>query len=917
VFGGAPGQRDHKETLMMRSVLWLALLAGVVSSAAAQQRPYRIDDYFSTEEVSASSVTVGPSGEAVAFTKLRAANTQLANSLVIPETRGDIWLQDAPGRPARNLTNGLADSSGWWAPQWSPDGQWLAFLSSRGGEVRVWGWERARQQLRQLSPSGVDFTERGGCRWVDARRLLCLVLPEGERSTPLGPGGYVIGKAVERAEAAWAGAKRGELTASAVHSLEFKLPQRRLLLVDVGTGTGQVVATTQSIDMHGLPNWWLSPAAQAVAFVRPSAVTYAGVQRQSMGYPAAIDLRRLDGRPLRLSQALPTNVVTSTLQWSPDGQALAFFALGDAVVHPELLYGEGAREVRYPAVASKEYPGQLWRVNLARGTVERLQTGDIDLGQGATPPAFLWTAAGELLFHAPHLVQGARPLTPSASAWVVLGRDGRTRALVPGGQQLPNALEPLDGGAVFVGLIDGEVWRVDPAKGTAKNLTARVAPRVHRMSPAAGAQPTTHLVVSSVQTPRTAWETMRVSQGRGVEYLSDYSLLHLASGATTPLRAPRPRAAVVAYHGVSQSALWHADDRDGAFLWRSTGIRPVDSLVATNRFLKDAVLGEQRTIEYTTLNGERMQAKLTLPVGYQQGRRYPLVVDFDIGYTADGSSHYAAADPSTLPSPYEEPFAAAGYVYMFASWPTTSMDPVGRSNLLLGPNGVIPAVEEVIRLGIADPERLFLYGASSAGYGVFALVTQTSRFKAAAAHAGWTDQITMRLTTTIHSRYTENPFDIAMMGANYSTSRLPSWRNGEHYRRNSPLSYVDRVQTPLLILHGDFDEVPITEPELFFKALVMQRKPAQFVRYWGEGHAINTPANLRDYFQRIFAWYDQWGDIARDTAGHLVFEGNRVKSRGGAPPLPADAYARFGPTAPAADRPLGPTARGTGRSGSH
>jgi dipeptidyl aminopeptidase/acylaminoacyl peptidase len=120
------------------------------------------------------------------------------------------------------------------------------------------------------------------------------------------------------------------------------------------------------------------------------------------------------------------------------------------------------------------------------------------------------------------------------------------------------------------------------------------------------------------------------------------------------------------------------------------------------------------------------------------------------------------------------------------------------------------------------------------------------------------------------------------MGARYDVSRLPFWRNGDHYRRNSPLSYVDRVQTPLLILHGDLDAIPITEPEMFFKALVMQGKPAQFVRYWGEGHGNKTPANVRDYWQRIFSWYDEWGDIARDGAGNMLFDGDRVQSRKGA-----------------------------------
>jgi hypothetical protein len=463
----------------------------------------------------------------------------------------------------------------------------------------------------------------------------------------------------------------------------------------------------------------------------------------------------------------------------------------------------------------------------------------------------------------------------------------------PDGLRLPAALESVDGGAAFLGLLDGEVWRVDPTQGTRQNLTARFGPRIETVSPVKGAKATSQLVVSTLRRqPQSAWEQLMAR----VNYfgsLLDYFLVDVTTGATRPLPRPAPSADLVDYDGVSQSAVWHAGDRAGTFLWRQVGTRPAETLVATNTFWKDVVTGEQRVLDYVTLNGEQMQAKLVLPVDYQPGRRYPLVVDFDIGSTSKSTGMLVVGDSSVLPALAEESFPAAGYVYMTASWPSTSMDQVGRGNMLLGLNGILPAVEKVIAEVIADPERLFLFGVSSAGYGVFALVTQTSRFKAAAAHAGWVDQITDPLTTTIHGRYTENPFDISRMGAPYISSRLPFWRNGENYRRNSPLSYVDRVQTPLLILHGDLDPVPITEPEMFFKALVMQRKPAQFVRYWGEGHGNDIPANRRDYFQRLFAWYDQWGDIARDANGNLVFDGNRVKSREGTPALPAEAYAGF------------------------
>jgi dipeptidyl aminopeptidase/acylaminoacyl peptidase len=118
----------------------------------------------------------------------------------------------------------------------------------------------------------------------------------------------------------------------------------------------------------------------------------------------------------------------------------------------------------------------------------------------------------------------------------------------------------------------------------------------------------------------------------------------------------------------------------------------------------------------------------------------------------------------------------------------------------------------------------------------------------------------------------------------------PPWKDWGRYLRNSPIFYVDRVQTPLLIVHGDMETaVPIEQAEEFFRALYRQGKRARFVRYWGEGHVLASPANIRDFWHQTYAWLDEFCDISRDAAGNLIFEGDRVKSRKGAPPLkPSD-----------------------------
>ena len=84
----------------------------------------------------------------------------------------------------------------------------------------------------------------------------------------------------------------------------------------------------------------------------------------------------------------------------------------------------------------------------------------------------------------------------------------------------------------------------------------------------------------------------------------------------------------------------------------------------------------------------------------------------------------------------------------------------------------------------------------------------------------------------------------------------PPWKEMERYIGNSPITYVGKVETPLLIMQGDLDYIPIQQGEEFFTALYRQNKKARFVRYWGEDHLLTSPANIRDMWARVYVWLD-------------------------------------------------------------
>jgi dipeptidyl aminopeptidase/acylaminoacyl peptidase len=297
------------------------------------------------------------------------------------------------------------------------------------------------------------------------------------------------------------------------------------------------------------------------------------------------------------------------------------------------------------------------------------------------------------------------------------------------------------------------------------------------------------------------------------------------------------------------------------FVWRSaTGPGTAETLVSANTFLRGIAEGEFNSIEYTSLDGERLKAWVLLPVGYEPGKRYPVITSVYAGSVAGPmpSPYNSIAQPSSLNPQIP---AANGYAVLIPSMPLAA-EGVADDPMLRLPNGVLPAVDRIVELGIADPQRIYLMGQSFGGYSTYGLVTQTNRFAAAVSLAGLSNLISLYSQFDARLRYTdhanENLFQAALMESAQTRMGSPPWRDLGRYIRNSPVFFVDRVQTPLLIVQGDLDYVALQQGEEFFMSLYRQGKRARFVRYWGEGHVLESPANIRDLWKQVFAWFEQY-----------------------------------------------------------
>jgi dipeptidyl aminopeptidase/acylaminoacyl peptidase len=163
-------------------------------------------------------------------------------------------------------------------------------------------------------------------------------------------------------------------------------------------------------------------------------------------------------------------------------------------------------------------------------------------------------------------------------------------------------------------------------------------------------------------------------------------------------------------------------------------------------------------------------------------------------------------------------------------------------------------VQAVVEAGLVDPQRLGIIGHSYGGYTVNCAITGLDCFAAAVSDTG-----SVNLTSE-YGRVTEEGLSFCgyfedgqgKMGA-------PPWAAVEKYIQNSPLFQLDRVTTPVLIIHGDRDWNLSQACELF-SGLRRLGKLAELAIYEGEGHWQGTwsRANIVDRWQRVLAWFDRY-----------------------------------------------------------
>jgi dipeptidyl aminopeptidase/acylaminoacyl peptidase len=325
---------------------------------------------------------------------------------------------------------------------------------------------------------------------------------------------------------------------------------------------------------------------------------------------------------------------------------------------------------------------------------------------------------------------------------------------------------------------------------------------------------------------------------------------------------PRPDATWLSRAPSGSAALYTANAPDGSHLWLcGGGVQPKSSCTEiwhANEWVKEIKTGSAESIPYKTADGTALTAWLLLPPDYSAGTKVPMVTIVYPGlvYEATQPSDFSLYDAYFWGHP--QLFAALGYAVLLPSMPPEKNQ---SDKLKLLPAGVVPAIEAVVSLGIADPDRVAVIGQSDGGFATLGLITQTNRFRSAIESAGFSDLVSLYGTFYGQYRYGDagppekgQVLRMLQMEKGYAGLGGPPWVNADVYRAGSAVLSADKVETPLMLIHGDLDFIPIQQDEEFFTALLRQDKRAVLLRYQGEWHTISNRANVLDLWKRVTDW---------------------------------------------------------------
>jgi dipeptidyl aminopeptidase/acylaminoacyl peptidase len=579
---------------------------------------------------------------------------------------------------------------------------------------------------------------------------------------------------------------------------DWKVGRRVSHIWRAALGGGDAVQLTSGTDGEEGPRW--SPDGKRIAFTA----------KRGDNEAAQIYLLPVDGGEARQLTTHATAVFD--LSWTPDGTAIYFKAADPKTAD------EKARERQKDDVYAYDEnykQAHLWKVTVATKTETRVTDGDFSVTNYE-----LSEDGRKIVYHrwpTPLLGDNDR-----GDVWV-MNADGS------GAVQLTHNAVPENDAT-----ISPDNTQVAFVSGSNAKFDSYYNGRLF-IVPAAGGTPRPIVGESEpIAVDRALWS----HDGKSIYFLANLGVHEEVF--VVPATGGTPKQLTDGKHGIGawtmrddRLAMVVSDAASGGEVWTLKGgeAAPRQVTHVFDNLSRDFTLGRQEAIQWKGADGRTVEGLLTYPVDYQTGQKYPLAVithggpqasdKYSLGALSDEVQVLAGKGYASLQPNYR---GSTGYGDAFLR------DMIGHyfQNAHLD---VMTGVDEVIRRGIADPDRMVKMGWSGGGHMTNKIITFTDRFKAAASGAGAANWVSMYAQSDI--RFQRTPW----FGGTPWQKNAPI----DAYWNNSPLKDVANVKTPTIFFVGERDpRVPMPQSIEMYRALKANGVPTHLYvaprepHGWGE-----------------------------------------------------------------------------------